>query len=268
MSINRNIFFADISARLFDGQLTRQQITGLDAILSHWEAWPQNEDLRHLAYMLATVHHETGGRFEQVREGFAKTDAEARRRVRKRPYGKPAPNGHVYYGRGFVQITWLENYKRVGDLIGVDLVDNPDLALNLYVATRILFEGMERGLFTGRRLDEYFNDTTDDPVGARAIININDQAQLIAGYHKAFLAALNAAQATSPQTSRISQLPINIPAVMSGGITAASGVITALLATLESPWALAGLAILVFSLAYQMSGRGRPRTGQRANAKR
>jgi putative chitinase len=33
----------------------------------------------------------------------------------------------------------------------------------------------------------YFNDVTDDPVGARKIINGTDKAELIAGYHRGFL---------------------------------------------------------------------------------
>lgn len=76
-----------------------------------------------LAYALATAYHETGRKMVPVREGFASTDAKARRIVGHRKYGKPAgPHGHVYYGRGQVQLTWLSNYRRSSADASVDLV--------------------------------------------------------------------------------------------------------------------------------------------------
>jgi predicted chitinase len=41
--------------------------------------------------------------------------------------GNAADEGHKYRGRGFIQLTGKENYKKIGDMIGVDLVKNPDL---------------------------------------------------------------------------------------------------------------------------------------------
>ena len=38
-----------------------------------------------------------------------------------------ATDGSKYKGRGLVQITGKDNYQRVGDIIGVDLVNNPEL---------------------------------------------------------------------------------------------------------------------------------------------
>ena len=137
-----------------------------------------------------------------VREGFAKSDAQARRIIANRRYGKPDATsngkplheqyGHVYYGRGHVQLTWADNYMRMANILGVPLLKNPDLALDKDISSRILVEGMTRGLsgrgdFTGKSLDDYFSESIDDPIGARRIVNGTDKAGLIATYHKNFL---------------------------------------------------------------------------------
>lgn len=46
------------------------------------------------------------------------------------------PSG--FYGRGFIQLTWEQNYRRYGDLLGLDLVALPDQALQPDVAARLL----------------------------------------------------------------------------------------------------------------------------------
>lgn len=42
-----------------------------------------------------------------------------------------------YCGRGFLQITGRDNYQVFGDLLGIDLINQPDLALQPEVAARI-----------------------------------------------------------------------------------------------------------------------------------
>lgn len=46
-------------------------------------------------------------------------------------------DGAKYYGRGFIQITWKGSYKAYGDAIGVDLVNNPDAALDSLNSAKI-----------------------------------------------------------------------------------------------------------------------------------
>jgi putative chitinase len=90
-----------------------------------------------------------------------------------------------------VQLTWERNYKTMSDLLGVDFVNHPDLALELDNATNIMFMGMIKGLFTGKSLGNYFSQTADDWVNARRIINGLDKSQAIAAYGHNFYSCLS-----------------------------------------------------------------------------
>ena len=81
-----------------------------------------------------------------------------------------------YYGRGYVQLTWKDNYAKFGNLLGIDLVGKPDLALQPATAGKIICIGMAKGLFTGVGLNNYFN-SVNDWTNARRIINGMDKAQ-------------------------------------------------------------------------------------------
>jgi putative chitinase len=54
-----------------------------------------------------------------------------------------------------------------------------------------MFVGMNRGMFTGKKLSDYFSGTTEDWVNARRIINGTDRAALIAGYGRIFYSAIS-----------------------------------------------------------------------------
>jgi putative chitinase len=180
--IDRKGFYDAIRPQ-FDGHLTDAQVQGIEAILDEWER-RELTDKRWLAYMLATVFHETAKTMQPVREY---------NRGKGHPYGMPSPStGETYYGRGFVQLTWDWNYKKMGALIGVDLYHLPDLALQMDIAVKILFEGMIHGSFTGKSLANYLNDKKTDWVGARKIINGIDRAEHIAVYALKFNGALHA----------------------------------------------------------------------------
>ena len=133
--------------------------------------------------MLATTFHETANTMQPIAE-YGKGAG--------RSYGVLDPvTGQTYYGRGFVQLTWKANYTTFGNLLKIDLVNNPDLAMNITYATQILFVGMTQGLFTGKKLSEYFTSTLADWVNARRIINGLDCANLIAGYGNTFYSAIS-----------------------------------------------------------------------------
>lgn len=180
--MNRKVFFDVIKVDLFNDYLLQAQVDGITAILDIWEARKDMDDLRWLAYMLATTKWETANTMRPIEEYG---------RGRGHAYGIPDPiTGQTYYGRGYVQLTWKANYQKMSGLVGVDLVTNPEKALDPKIAAIIMFDGMKDGLFTGVGLKKYFNRTTDDPVSARKIINGNDHAEDIAEVHNHFLSAL------------------------------------------------------------------------------
>lgn len=82
---------------------------------------------------LATIGVETGS-FAPISE-YASGDAyEGRTDLGNTQSG----DGRRYKGRGFIQITGRSNYRQYGQLLGVDLEGNPDLALDPQIAARIL----------------------------------------------------------------------------------------------------------------------------------
>lgn len=180
---NKPFFLEQVTKVLFGGKMKSSQLNGLTTILDEWEINYSINDDRWLAYMFATVHHETDRKMQPVEEYG---------RGKGMKYGIIDPiTNQTYYGRGFVQLTWKANYETLGKVCKVDLVNNPALALEIDISTIILFKGMMNGLFTGKKLSNYFNPTTEDWVNARKIINGLDKAELIADYAKLYYSALS-----------------------------------------------------------------------------
>jgi predicted chitinase len=162
-------------------------------------------DLRWGAYMLATVKAETGvyrpieeskslwskstGSGEYAEE-IAATDAAGK--AYTGADAKPLKNR--YYGRGYVQLTFLDNYRTFGEKLGLGdaLVKNPELALEPDTAYTVASLGMREGLFasdtTGKAmsLPRFIEGSKCNYRHARQIINGLDRADEIAGYAIAF----------------------------------------------------------------------------------
>lgn len=181
--IDRKIFFAGIRQSPFPGKLTPGQVQGTTAILDEWER-RKLTDLRWLAYMLGTTKHETDHTMQPIVEGGSQ------KYLRSKKYWP-------WIGRGYVQLTWQKNYAlfqpTIMKLFAVDILANPDGALQPDVAAYVMFEGMIKGSFTGKKLADYFSDAKTDWINARKIINGTDKAMEIAQISKLFYADLTAA---------------------------------------------------------------------------
>src|SRR5262249_27373820 len=91
---------------------------------------------------------------------------------------------NTYYGRGYVQLTWENNYQKMSQALdmGDTLVMHPEEVMKPDIAYKILSYGMREGSFTGKKLSDYINDSTCDYKNARRIINGLDQWAKIQGY--------------------------------------------------------------------------------------
>ena len=193
---DRQIFFNDVRHTLFGGSLKQSQVDGMSFMLDVFERdykWP---DLRWIAYAFATAYHETAFTMLPIKEYGGQSY------LQSKPY-------YPYYGRGYVQLTWEENYRKMGNKLGVNMLnDNMDKALDPEIAAAVMYAGMRDGDFTAKKLSDYFSSTVNDPVNARRIINGTDRAQTIAGYHQKFLNAFTSAKVNS---APVPQPPVPTP---------------------------------------------------------
>lgn len=132
-----------------------------------------DRDFRKLAYIIATAWHESK----------LLTIKEIRGTVGSDLYNLQEKYWNTgYFGRGFVQLTHKANYEKMGKRLNIDLVNNPELALVKNNAADILVIGMMEGIFTGKKLNDYINNTQADYFTARKIVNGTDRAKLIEEY--------------------------------------------------------------------------------------
>jgi putative chitinase len=194
MTIDRDKFFDAVREDPFGGNLTQRQVDGLNFLLDVWAQHFNQVNLRDsimfLAYELATVFHETAQTMEPIEE-YGEGSG--------RDYGQPVgPYGQCYYGRGYPQLTWEDNYKkgeeRLAAIYGVavPLHRYPHRMLEHETSALVLYDGMMEGWFTGVGLPQFFDSVNkiEDPYNARKTVNALDKAGVIEGYYWAFKSAL------------------------------------------------------------------------------
>ncbi len=164
------------------------------------------DDYRWVAYIMATVKHETANTFKPITEYGPRRyfdKYEPNTKIGKSLGNKQTGDGFKYSGKGYSMITGLANFTKFENLLDLPLVKNPELALHPDVAYEILIQGMIDGLFTGKKLATYFNDNLTDWVNARRIINGIDKAELIAGYAKDYFKLLTNEILSDEKSSKV-----------------------------------------------------------------
>jgi putative chitinase len=192
-TFDRKKFFDTYRNRF--GQLTQPLVDALDFLIDQIEQDERfsdsEKDRLQLAYCLATFKWETAHTMAPIDE-FGTDDRFNRLYGPTTSVGKVLGNtqpgdGARFKGRGYVQLTGRNNYKRAGNFVGEDLIADPALAKKPELAYRIAVQGMKEGWFTGRRLDQFIKDhVPPEYEKARSIINGSDKAQTIADLARRF----------------------------------------------------------------------------------
>lgn len=186
MKINRKAFFDNYRSKF--GKLSQPLVDNLNFLLSKFDTGRFKLPTQ-MAYMLATIKHETNNTFYPVMEGFYLKTGRIGKLYNYYSIHNPKaiksifPNGieqPTYEGRGYVQITHDSNYAKFG------IADHPEKALEPETAFNIMESGMANGFFTGHTLQDFVNENETDYYSARRVINGKDKASLIAGYAEEF----------------------------------------------------------------------------------
>jgi hypothetical protein len=191
MRFDRKTFWDEF--RKAFGRVSQKKVDAIEFLLSAFESEARWKDVRHIAYALATIKHETANTFLPIVERGARSYF--KKYEGREDLGNTEPgDGYRFRGRGFAQLTGRINYAKYG------IEDNPDAALDPDTAFHILTDGMHNGRFTGKKLTDFIKVGLTDYRNARKIINKLDQASLIAGYAKDFERILRASSAAFTET--------------------------------------------------------------------
>lgn len=181
--INKVNFYACIRANGLFQKLTQKQVDSLDRIIFECERQGV-EDIRQVAYILATAY------WECYNPKHPETRLTPMKEFGSEAYLK-SKKYYPYIGAGFSQLTWQDNYKKEGKRLGIDLLNHPDLILDIPTAANSHVYCMVHGVYTGRKLSDYINDEKCDFINARKIINGLNRAEEIASFAQKFLSCLS-----------------------------------------------------------------------------
>lgn len=98
-------------------------------------------------------------------------------------FGNAPDEGYKYRGRGFNGLTFKGNYKKYGNMIGVDLVSNPDLANDPKIAAKLAV-----AFFTKGKDASSFPKFTSKEDATKYFANINSGGGSTFGLDKALAA--------------------------------------------------------------------------------
>ena len=182
MPIDKPNFYKRLrEVKLFD-KMTQKQVDTIDALFSEFDKQGIT-DVRQMAYIFATAYWEAHNPRKPELRMTPMIEFGGESYLRGKKY-------YPYFGRGLSQLTWDYNYKKEGKRLNLDLLNNPDLILDIPTAANSHIYCMANGSYTGKKLSDYINDQKCDFAGARRIVNGTDKKDEIAAIAQKFLSCL------------------------------------------------------------------------------
>lgn len=180
--MNKQLFFELYRTHLDkDKKLTQDEVNDLDIFLNLFLMNKDYFTIPQWAYVFASVFHETAHTFKPVIEAFWLSEEWRKKNLRYWPF----------IGRGYIQETWYENYLKNEKRTGIPFTKKPELALVPEHAFCNMIYNLKNGVYTGKRLDTYINESRKSYTYARYVVNGTDKRDLIASYAKTFELILN-----------------------------------------------------------------------------
>lgn len=107
----------------------------------------------------------------------------------------------VYFGRGYVQLTWWSNYAKASVALGrgFELLLHPERVKTPEIAYELMSLGMRTGKIfaNGRKFKNFFTGSATNYEGARGMVNGKDHADDIARLARKFESVLRKSSAPS-----------------------------------------------------------------------
>lgn len=220
MKFDRDTFWAEFRPfyKGIGGKLTDAQVENIEFLLREFENSDEWQYIPHVAYAFATLHIETYVPKKNLRYGPV-TEVGPKSYFNKyepntkigRSLGNTQPgDGYKYRGRGY-QLTGRKNYTKISKALGRDLVNDPELANDPFIAFDAFTWGIFNGIYTGKKLTDYINPTKKDYKNARRTYNGLDRADEIARIAQGFEVVLTKAASVVKAEAPVAVETVDVP---------------------------------------------------------
>ncbi len=183
------------------GRLSQKLVNALNFLLDRLDESEFISLENQQAGTLANIGHETAWTFEPIRE---RGPYSYFRYLIGRLGNRNHKEAYDYRGGGFIQTTGKSNYIMMNPFVqakypDIDIVKNPEKITDPNVSWITTEIGLWKGLYTGKKINDYLTRTKTDLYNFRRCINGTDRAKLIEGYGYKFLRCIKHVEAEFAQ---------------------------------------------------------------------
>lgn len=158
--MNKRNFYS--AWRNYFGKLNRDQVNGIETLLDLMQKKPFSHPC-FVSHVFAEIRHECANTWEPIKEYGSKEYLSYlydKENVRKALGNDKVSRDKAIElcGHGYIMITGYNNFKWASELVGIDLIEEPEKALIPEISYEIMHYGLMNGKFTGKKLTDFWID--------------------------------------------------------------------------------------------------------------